>query len=280
MHDYPDRKFVNTLLHIIDHGALLGFNAANHPQHCKNLASCADKPEAVTSAVDKLVVHSHAHGPYLSPPLKDFHLSPLDLATHKRSGKLWLINHLSWPHGDSVNNGIPDSKANIKYESFESTLQAICTYGPGTILAKLDLQEAFHHIPVAPSQWNLLGFHWQSQFYHAAVLTFGLQSASYIFNLFAEGLHWIILWHIPGELHHYMDNFLPIFPPGTSLGTANAAVSWCQSLGKQLGLIFQHMKTVLPCTCLEFLGLEIDTIRMEARLPPDKLCTSRRSWIQ
>ena len=174
-----------------------------------------------------------------------------------------------------MNDGIPDSEANIKYESFESALQAIRAYGPGTILAKLDLQEAFHHIPVALSQWNLLGFHWQSQFYHAAVLTFGLQSAPYIFNLFAEGLHWIILRHILGELHHYMDNFLPIFPPGTSLGTANAAISWCQSLGKQLGLIFQHMKTVLPCTCLEFLGLEIDTICMEARLPPDKLCYLR-----
>ena len=56
------------------------------------------------------------------------------------------------------------------------------------------------------------------------------------------------------------------------MGTANAAISWCQSLGKQLGLIFQHTKTVLPCTCLEFLGLEIDTICMEARLPPGKLC--------
>ena len=87
-----------------------------------------------------------------------------------------------------------------------------------------------------------------------------------------EGLHWIILWHIPGELRHYLDDFLPIFPPGTSLGTANAAISWCQLLGKQLGLIFQHMKTVLPCTCLEFLGLKIDTICMEAQLPPDKLC--------
>ena len=83
LRNYPDRKFVNTLLHIIDYGALLGFNAANHPQHCKNLASCADKPEAVTSAIDKLIVHSHACGPYLSPLLKDFHLSPLGLAAHK-----------------------------------------------------------------------------------------------------------------------------------------------------------------------------------------------------
>ena len=271
LRDYPNRAFVDTLLHIIDYGALIGFDSVDHPQHGKNLTSCKDSPVTVTSAVKKLIENSHAHGPYLSPPLPNFRSSPLGLAARKHSTKLRLINHLSWPHGDSVNDGIPDSEASIQYESFENALQVIRAYGPGTLLAKLDLKEAFHHIPVAPSQWHLLGFHWQSQFYHAVVLTFGLRSAPYIFNLFAEGLHWIIQHHLPGAIRHYLDDFLPIFHPGTSLFLANAAVAWCQSLGEQLGFSFQHEKTILPCTCLDFLGLEIDTVHMEARLPSQKL---------
>jgi Reverse transcriptase (RNA-dependent DNA polymerase) len=271
LRDYPDRSFVDTLLHIIDHGALLGFDAPDHSQNCKNLTSCAEQPAVVTAAVGKLLQNSHALGPYLSPPLPNFRSSPLGLASRKRSSKLRLINHLSWPHGDSVNAGIPDSEASIQYESFETALQVIRAYGPGSLLAKLDLKEAFHHIPVAPSQWHLLGFHWQSQFYHMIVLTFGLRSAPYIFNLFAEGLHWIISRHLPGDVRHYLDDFLPIFHPTTPLSTAKAAISWCQSLGEQLGLIFQQEKTILPCTSLEYLGLEIDTLAMEARLPPDKL---------
>ena len=271
LRDYPDQSFVKSLLHIIEHGALLGFYADDHPQICKNLISCNNDPEAVTATVGKLLQNSHAHGPYLSPPFLDFRLSPLGLVSRKRSNKLRLIHHLSWPHGTSVNDGIPDSEANIHYESFESALQVIHAYGPGTLLAKLDLKEAFHHIPVAPSQWHLLGFHWQSQFYHSVVLTFGLRSAPYIFNLFAEGLHWIIRRHIPRDIRHYLDDFLPIFQPRTTLPVANAAISWCQSLGEQLGLNFQHEKTVMPCTCLEFLGLEIDTVSMEARLPDEKL---------
>ena len=268
---YPDRPFVDTLLHIIDYGALLGFDAPDHTQDCKNLTSCAINPDAIASAINKLTTNSHARGPYLSPPLQNFRSSPIGLATRKRSSKLRLIHHLSWPHGDSVNDGIPDSEAHIHYDSFESALQVIRAYGPGTLLAKLDLKDAFHHIPVAPSQWHLLGFHWQSQFYHSVVLTFGLRSAPYIFNLFAEGLHWIIRQHIPGELRHYLDDFLPIFHPDTPLHIANAAVAWCQSLGMRLGFHFQDEKTVLPCTQLEYLGLEVDTMSMEARLPPEKL---------
>ena len=97
-----------------------------------------------------------------------------------------------------------------------------------------------------------------------------MRSAPYIFNLFAEGLHWIIPQHIPGDIRHYLDDFLPIFS-STSLLTTSATVSWCQSLGKELGLIFLHEKTTLPCTCLEYLSLKIDTMSMEAQLLPNKL---------
>ena len=43
------------------------------------------------------------------------------------------------------------------------------------------------------------------------------------------------------------------------------------ALGQNLGLSFQDSKTVWPCTHIEFLGLELDSVSMEARLPVDKL---------
>jgi len=53
------------------------------------------------------------------------------------------------------------------------------------------------------------------KFYYPIVLMFGGKSAPYIFNLFAEALHWIIQKHIPARLRHYLDDFLPIFEPST-----------------------------------------------------------------
>ena len=103
-------------------------------------------------------------------------------------------------------------------------------------------------------------------------LLYPLQTAPYIFNLFAEVLHWIIQWHIPAAIQHYLDDFLPIFHPSTPFHVADVAVTWIQELGAQLGLQFHECKTVCPCMALEFLGLELDSLRMEACLPMLKLC--------
>jgi hypothetical protein len=219
--DYPDQPFVSSLMHIIEFGANLGFSGTHHAQSCRNLKSAEDHPKFISEAVSDLLSGGHAHGPFAAPPQPHFRSSPLGSVTRPRKPlKRRLINHLSWPHGSSVNDGIPDSEGNIRYEAFDQAVAAIASSGRGTLLAKLDLKEAFHHIPVRPADWPLLGFTWENSFYHAIVLIFGIKSAPYIFNLFAEALHWIIQRHIPASLKHYLDDFLPIFPPSTSLPLA------------------------------------------------------------
>src|SRR5882724_7981604 len=99
---------------------------------------------------------------------------------------------------------------------------------------------------------------------------FGGKSAPYIFNLFAEALHWIER-HIPENLHHYLVNFLPIFKLSVTVHQANKVVDWVEEFVGELGLSFQTKKTVHPMTSLEFLGLETDSSAMESWLPIDKL---------
>jgi len=100
---------------------------------------------------------------------------------------------------------------------------------------------------------------------------FGGKSAPYIFNLFAEALHWIIEMHIPANLCHYLDDFLPIFKLSVLGHQANKVVNWVEELMGELSLSFQMKKTVRPTTSLEFLGLELNSSAMEAHLPIDKL---------
>jgi len=52
---------------------------------------------------------------------------------------------------------------------------------------------------------------------------------------------------------------------------ANVAIDWIEKTATVLGLSFQPKKTVRPMTHLEFLGLELDSEAMEARLPMAKL---------
>ena len=267
--DYPDRNFLKSLLHIIQFGANIGFIGAHHPQQCKNLRSALDHPSIVDNDIRTLAAHSHISGPFHAPPLLNFCCSPLGVVAHGKHqpSKFRVINHLSWPEGGSINDGIPDTEVSIAYDSFHCAVDDLRTLGPGTLLAKLDLKDAFRHIPIRSADWHLFGFLWSDQFYYLLVLAFGLKTAPYVFNLFAEALHWVIERHIPLRICHYLDDFLLAFAPLLPLPVAVAAVEWVMALGRALGLFFQDTKTVWPCTCLEFLGLELDSIAMEAGVP-------------
>ena len=130
LHDYPDRTFVATLLQIISFGADLGFIGDQHPQSCKNLKSAVEHNEFVSSSIEELTLSGHAAGPFPSPPLSNFRCSPLGVVSRKRNpNKLHVINHLSWPHNSSVNDGIPDSKAQISYDLFERAIHDLVSSG-------------------------------------------------------------------------------------------------------------------------------------------------------
>lgn len=116
--------------------------------------------------------------------------------------------------------------------------------------------------------WALNGL---GTFYYNLVLVFGTRSAPYIFNLFAEALHWILQRNIPAHIRHYLNDFLSIFAPDTPTSLVDSSLAWALELGIQLGLSFQPSKIVGPATSIEFLSLELDSLTMEVHLPAEKL---------
>ena len=96
---------------------------------------------------------------------------------------------------------------------FHTAVSDLIRSGQGSLMIKLDLEQAFRHIPVRPADWPLLGFNWRGEFFYEKFLMFGARSAPYIFNLFAEALHWILQHHLPAFIRHYLDDFLQIFTP-------------------------------------------------------------------
>jgi len=118
------------------------------------------------------------------------------------------------------------------------------------------------------------------KFYYPVILMFRGKSAPYIFNLFAEALHWIIQRHIPAQLQHYLDYFLLMFNPSVMVQAANTAIVWIEDMARDLGLSFQPQKMVWPTTHLEFLGLELDSASKEARLPLEKLSYLRETLME
>ena len=130
-------------------------------------------------------------------PSRLFICSPLGLMP-KYDGVWKKIYHISHPHGESVNNCIPDSVGEIRYTRFQEVLQLIINAGRHFVIMKRDVKDVFSNVPVAPQHRWLLGFRWEGRYYKETCLSFGLVTATFIFNLPAEALHWIIASFLKG----------------------------------------------------------------------------------
>ena len=101
-------------------------------------------------------------------------------------------------------------------------------------------------------------------------LPFGLCSAPFLFNQFANvlacilqnnyGLHWLI---------HYLDDYFLAGPPNSTLceNHLHCFLRVCKLLGFPVALD----KVEGPATILTFLGLELDSVLQQIRLPRTKL---------
>ena len=82
-------------------------------------------------------------GPFAEPPLPNLRCSPLGLVEKAQKGKYRLIHHLSFPAGESVNDHISDSEANVKYIKFDEAVDVVAKMGMGAETPKGDLKDAF-----------------------------------------------------------------------------------------------------------------------------------------
>ena len=178
-----------------------------------------------------------------------------------------LILDLSSPAGASVNDGVDCNLSSLSYVSVEDIAEMVLAMGRGVELAKIDIRSAYRLVPVHPSDRALLGMHWRDAIYIDATLPFGLRSAPKIFTAVADALEWILRARGLSRVYHYLDDFLILTQPGDGERELRLMCSTCQELDVPLAM----EKKEGPATCLEFLGIEIDTVALELRLPRDKL---------
>lgn len=127
-------------------------------------------------------------------------------------------------------------------------------------------------MPIHPSDWHLFGVKWDSKFYFAVRLTFGCRSSPHIFNSLSEALCWILL-NVCKLLFilHLLDDFLLIDFPNSQSPTLDIL----KQVFSDVGVPLSAEKTLGPSTSLEFLGISLDTVKMQASLPHEKLLRIR-----
>ena len=235
----------------------------------KNMQSALEHPEVVDSYLAEELGSNRLVGPFSRKLIPKAHISRFGVIPKAHSGKWCLIVDLSHPKHKSVNDGIPKNLCSLSYVTIDDAVRKIIEMGPGTELAKIDVKGAFRLIPVSPLDCHLLAMEWKGGIFIDTCLPFGLRSAPKLFNLMADFLEWILYQQGVTFLLHYLDDYLTLGHPGTRecYNNLQLILATCKMLGVPLAL----EKVEGPVTSLKFLGIVIDTARMEARLPTDKL---------
>lgn len=266
---YPPKKGL-LLVEGFKNGFRLGYEGPRETRLSNNLISASQYPDIVDKKIKKEVSLGRIVGPFSNLPFKNLQVSPIGVVPKKEAGQYRLIHHLSYPQNCSINDFIPDESKRVSYATIDNAIDLIVALGPNCKLAKTDIDSAYRNVPIHPNDHELLGISWAGQYYFDRCLPMGCASSCAIFEDFSIALQWIAQnkFNIK-HMVHILDDFLFLGPAQSEI--CEQSLSLFLKLCHTLGVPIKEEKTEHACTCLTFLGIELDTILREARLPSEKI---------
>lgn len=239
----------------------------------RNHSSTLQQPEIVMKAINKELCLNRVAGPFDQPPFPHYVSSPLGIIPKKTPGEHRLIHDLSYPPDTSINSFIPKSECSVSYETLDTIIALVHKSGRGSFIAKADIEAAFRIIPINPLDHHLLGFTWTvegvTKYFYDKCLPFGCSISCRTFENFSCSLQHILINHFEMQgVSHILDDFMFV----------HAAKLICQrnldlffSFCDEIGIPVNKSKTCLPATVSIVHGIEIDTVKMELRMPLEKV---------
>ena len=277
---HPNKSLVKYVLDGLVNGFDIGFKGIRSMTKPKNLLSAINNKEKIREAIDKELVRGHTSGPFLSPPLKNLHCSPIG-GVIKKDNSCRLIMDLSQPRGSSINENISKEEFSVKYTSFDEATELVRTAGNLCFLSKVDIKHAFRLLPVTSNDWNLLGYFWEGYYFIDTRLPFGLRSSPSIFNQFADLVCWVLQQKYGlYSLVHYADDYFLV--SNNNLFMAKQALKTLCNVFDELNIPLAKEKIIGPVHVITYLGIEINSKNLTISVPKDKyddLMKILPSWL-
>jgi hypothetical protein len=232
------------------------------------------KPIPVSDLIESEVNNGYLVGPFDQAPFPSYRVNPVGIAESKYSKKKRLIMDLSALHNKpgkpSLNDLIDKEEFSLSYIRIDDAIQIIRRCGRGAGMCKTDITDAFRLLPLHPSLWHLHGLKWNKKYFFYVKLVFGSRSSPKLFDQLSQAICWILQNNYDvTHILHLLDDFLTIDRPEVD---AHRTMSTLLLVFQKLGVPLSSSKTVGPSTVLEYLGVVLDSILMQARLPADKVC--------
>ena len=217
-----DRQWSESLLQGIWEGVDIGYQGNRKMVWSGKCKLALDNRPVVSEYLTTELALGRKAGPFNHPPSYICWVTNgIVVKKHSDSVKYHIIHDLSWPPRDSVNDHINPDLYCCVYASCDQAVFLVKKHGLGSLMAKLDLANAFKHILVHPQDWPLLCRSWdgslldgsvQQQYYVNLFLPFGLHNSPAIFNQYADVLEFAMWVNGISDLLHYLDNYFTAGP--------------------------------------------------------------------
>ena len=185
------------LCHLIRYGFPLDFNRTSKlGKNTKNHKSAPMFPEDVEAHIQEEIGFGAIVGPFSDPPFQEFHVSPFMTREKPGGAHRRVIMDLSFPQGGAVNTNISkDSYLGTDFiltlPSIDHITNKIKQLGKGSLIYKVDISRAFHHIKIDPRDYFLLGLK-HKNYYLDTCLPFGYRNGSGIFHRLSDAIRFIM----------------------------------------------------------------------------------------
>ena len=260
----------------LEFGWPIGYTLDSWPaDYMDNHASAKAHPEHVDYYLQTEKRHGVLLGPFQSHPFRWTHTSPLMTRPKRNSDHRRVIVDLSFPPGQSVNQGIPadtylGEEYKLCYPTVDDLAGLILARGQGCLLYKLDISRAYRQLRSDPLDWPLLGLHWPSAdgaFWIDTAIPFGLRTGAMFCMRTTNAVKYMMQQLGPFDIVNYVDDLAGCEDPETALTACNTL----RSLLAELGLPEAADKLWLPATVMEFIGILFNTETLTMSIPEDKL---------
>lgn len=236
------------------------------PYTCNNYRSILDP--SVKGKMDDIVRKELSEG-CISLASESPHCIHALGAVPKPDGNIRPITDCSRPVGHSVNFHCASLVKEFHYLSIDDVTDMLL---PGDFLAVVDIKAAYRAVVINPDHRKFVGFRWQLDGVEYEFtdnrLCFGLHSGPCCFNEISSFLASILRDRCNLQIVQYLDDFICL---GRDFDECQAAQNCIIALLRFVGFYISWSKLRPPARQTIFLGIVIDSERMELRLPEGKL---------
>ena len=265
---YWDKQIVD----LLQYGFPLDFDRSK-PLNAtyQNHSSAIKFPEHINKYISTEIEYGAILGPFTEYPFP-CHVSPFLTREKPHSENSRVILDLSFPVGQSVNDGVSkdkylDTYFELNYPSVDTIVNSLKSLGSKALLYKIDISRAFRHIRIDPGDLDLLGIQHENLFIDRT-LPFGFRHGSVFFQRCTDAIRYIMKnkYKFP-YLYNYIDDLVYTGLPQD----IHQSYSTLLGLLQELGLEISQSKLIAPTSCAVCLGIEINTVTKTLKIPSEKL---------